>query len=328
MVTKGESLTVEVSDLAGRVAVVTGANSGLGFGVAKRLAAAGADVVMAVRSRAKGDAAASEIRETEPGAKLAVKVIDLSSLKSVAAFGEEMGADGRPIDILINNAGVMTPPQRQETDDGFELQFGANYLGHFALTGRLLPLLRAADSARVVTVSSIAAKQDVDFDDPNAENGYKAMRSYGIAKLAQLMFAFELDRRSRDSGWGLLSNAAHPGLARTNLLSGASYGRERPTLQARFTQLISRLLPFMWLDVDEAIKPTLYAAVSPDAEGAKYYGPRGFYETAGGGVTLAQLPRLVRSDPDRQRLWRHSEELTGVLYPSTESEGDGVRRAH
>ena len=140
------------------------------------------------------------------------------------------------------------------------------------------------------------------------------MRSYGMAKLAQLMFAMELDRRSRARGWGVMSNAAHPGLSKTNLLSGASYGRDKPTLQARFTQLTWWLLPFMWLDVDEGIKPTLYAAASPDAEGARYYGPRGFYETAGGGVTFAGVPRLARSEPDRERLWQLSEKLTGVTY--------------
>ncbi len=308
-------LTPAVPDLSGGFAVVTGANSGLGLGLAKRLAGAGADVVMAVRSRAKGEAAIAEIRREIPTAKLSIRTLDLSSLKSVAALGDELAAEGRPIDILINNAGVMTPPQRQETQDGFELQFGTNHLGHFALTGHLLPLLRAAKSARVVTVSSLAATQrQLDFSDPNAEHGYKPMRSYGIAKLAQLMFAFELDRRSRTGGWGLMSNAAHPGLSKTNLLSGASYGRDRPTLQARLTQLTWRLLPFMWLDVDEGIKPTLYAAVSPDAQGAKYYGPRGFYETVGGGVTLAGLPRLARSEPDRDQLWQLSEKLTGVTY--------------
>jgi NAD(P)-dependent dehydrogenase (short-subunit alcohol dehydrogenase family) len=311
-------LTLEIPDQSGRYAVVTGANSGLGFGLAKRLAAAGADVVMPVRSRAKGEAAAAEIRREFPAAKLSIRALDLSSLKSVAALGGELTAEGRPIDILINNAGVMTPPRRQETQDGFELQFGTNHLGHFALTGHLLPLLRAAGSARVVTVSSLAATQrqleSSAFADVNAQRDYKPMRSYGIAKLAQLMFAFELDRRSRRAGWGLISNAAHPGLSKTNLLSGASYGREKPTLQARFTQLTWRLLPFMWLDVDEGIKPTLHAAVSPDAQGAKYYGPRGFYETVGGGVTLAGLPPLARSQADREQLWQLSEQLTGVTY--------------
>lgn len=309
-------LALNVPALRGRFAVVTGANSGLGFGLAKRLSAAGADVVLAVRDRAKGERAIAEIRRAVPEAKLGIRQLDLSSLSSVAALGEELTAEGRPIDILINNAGVMTPPERQQTGDGFELQFGTNHLGHFALTGRLLGLLRAAEAARVVTVSSIAATQrDLDFGDVNAQRGYKPMHAYGVAKLAQLMFAVELDRRSRAGGWGLMSNAAHPGLTKTNLLSGASYGRTTPTLQARLTRLTWRLLPFMWLNIDEGIKPTLYAAVSPDAQGGAYYGPRGFYETVRGGVTFAAVPRLARSEPDTRQLWQLSEQLTGVSYP-------------
>lgn len=309
-------LALDVPDLRGRFAVVTGANSGLGFGLAKRLSAAGAEVVLAVRDRAKGERAVADIRTEVPQAKLTIKQLDLSSLPSVAGLAEELTAEGRPIDLLVNNAGVMTPPRRQQTRDGFELQFGTNHLGHFALTGRLLGLLRAAESARVVTVSSLAATQgNLDFGDVNAERGYKPMRSYGVAKLAQLMFAVELDRRSQRGNWGLMSNAAHPGLTKTNLLSGASYGRTTPTLQARLTQLTWRLLPFMWLDIDEGIKPTLYAAVSPDAQGATYYGPRGFYETVRGGVTFANVPRLARSEADLRGLWELSERLTGVGYP-------------
>lgn len=309
-------LTLDVPDLHGRFAVVTGANSGLGFGLAKRLSAAGADVVLAIRDRVKGEEAIGAIRREVPEAKLTIRLLDLSSLKSVAALSEQLTAEGRPLDLLINNAGVMTPPERQETSDGFELQFGTNHLGHYALTAQLLPLLRAAESARVVTVSSIAATQPkLAFDDVNAQHDYKPMLSYGMAKLAQLMFAVELDRRSRLAGWGLMSNAAHPGLSKTNLLSGASYGRDKPTLQARLTRLTWRLLPFMWLDIDEGIKPTLYAATSPDAQGAKYYGPRGFYETAGGGVTFAGVPRLARSEADLLGLWQLSEQLTGVSYP-------------
>lgn len=174
----GNDLTLTVPDLSGSLAVVTGANSGLGFGLARRLAMAGADVVMAIRNRAKGDAAIDKLRADVAEAKLTIKHLDLCSLNSVAALGEELVAEGRPVDVLINNAGVMTPPRREETNDGFELQFGANHLGHFALVGHLLPLLRAAASARVVTVSSLAAGQrNIDFDDANAQRGYKPMRS-------------------------------------------------------------------------------------------------------------------------------------------------------
>ncbi|MGV0605001.1 SDR family oxidoreductase [Mycolicibacterium sp. XJ1904] len=308
-------LELHVPDLSGRLAVVTGANSGLGFGLARELSAAGADVILAVRNHTKGEAAIAQIRQAVPQASTRVAQLDLASLDSVAALGEQLAAEGRPIDILINNAGVMTPPQRQTTEDNFELQFGANHLGHFALTGHLLPLLRAAEAARVVTVSSIAATQrGLTFDDPNAERGYRPMRSYGMAKLAQLMFAKELDQRSRAHGWGVMSNAAHPGLSKTNLLSGASYGRDKPTLSARLTRATWRLLPFMWLDVDEGIKPTLYAATSLDAEGGAYYGPRGFYETAGGGLGFAKVPAAVHRAEDRQALWQLSEKLTAVTY--------------
>ncbi|KUI43862.1 short-chain dehydrogenase [Mycobacterium sp. IS-1590] len=310
------ALELHVPDLSGRLAVVTGANSGLGFGLARELSAAGAEVILAVRNQAKGEAAIAQIRQAVPQARTRIAQLDLASLKSVAALGEQLTVEGRPIDILVNNAGVMTPPQRQATEDGFELQFGANYLGHFALTCHLLPLLRASAAARVVTVSSIAATQrGLTFDDPNAERGYRPMRSYGMAKLAQLMFARELDHRSRAHGWGVMSNAAHPGLTKTNLLSGASYGRDKPTLNARLTRATWRLLPFMWLDVDEGIKPTLYAATSADAEGGAYYGPRGFYETAGGGVGFAKVPAAVHRADERQGLWQLSEKLTAVTYP-------------
>ena len=308
MVTKRDALTLTVPDLSGMLAVVTGASSGLGLGLARGLSAAGAAVVMAIRNRAKGEAAIRAIREAVPDAKLTIKHVDLSSLASVEALGLELSAEGRPIDILINNAGVMTPPRREQTSDGFELQFGSNHLGHFALTAHLLPLLRAARSPRVVSVSSIAASQrNLDFDDVNAQRDYRPMWAYGVSKLAQLMFAFELHRRSEALGGGLMSNAAHPGLTKTNLLSGASYGR--------ITRLTWRLLPLMWLDVDEGMKPSMYAAVSAHAVGRAYYGPNGFYETAGGGVTHAGIPRMARSDADSKRLWELSEKLTGVSYP-------------
>src|SRR6201991_3849510 len=197
-------LAVTVPDLTGRLAVVTGSNSGLGLGLATRLSAAGADVVMAIRNKAKGEQAIEEIRTTVPDAKLTIKSLDLSSLASVAALGEDLNAEGRPIDILINNAGVMTPPERDTTADGFELQFGANHLGHFALTGHVLPLLRAAQRSRVVSLSSLAAGQGakIHFDDPQFEKSYAAMSAYGQSKPAVLMFALELDRRSRAAGWG------------------------------------------------------------------------------------------------------------------------------
>ncbi len=311
------NLVATVPDLSGKLAVVTGSNSGLGFGLARRLSAAGADVVMAIRNRAKGEAAINEIRANVPSAKLTIKPLDLSSLAGVAALGEQLNADGRPIDILINNAGVMTPPKRDTTADGFELQFGCNHLGHFALTAHLLPLLRAAGHARVVSLSSMAARQGrIHFDDPQFEKSYTPMQAYGQSKLAVLMFARELNRRSSQAGWGIISNAAHPGLTKTNLqISGPSHGRSKPSTMEQLYKLSWRLTPFLWQEIDEGILPALYAATSPQAEGGAYYGPHGIYEAAGGGVTAAKVPARARNDDDCRHLWEISERLTGVSYP-------------
>jgi NAD(P)-dependent dehydrogenase (short-subunit alcohol dehydrogenase family) len=311
---------VTVPDLSGKLAVVTGSNSGLGLGLASRLAAAGADVIMAIRNRAKGEAAVEQIRGTVPDAKLTIKQLDLASLASVAALGEELNAEGRPIDILINNAGIMQPPDRATTADGFELQFGGNHLGHFALTGHLLPLLRAAGDARVTTVSSLAARMGgINFDDLQWEKRYNATQAYAQSKSANLMFALELDRRSRRAGWGVTANAAHPGFTKTNLqLSGPSHGKDKPTILERFYRLSRQLTPFFWQEVDEGILPTLYAAVSPAAEGGAFYGPRGIYEAAGGGVTDAKILDRARNEADRSRLWEISEKLTGVTYPAAD----------
>ncbi|OBJ16138.1 SDR family oxidoreductase [Mycobacterium colombiense] len=313
------NLVATVPDLSGKLAVVTGANSGLGFGLTRRLSAAGADVVMAIRNRAKGEAAIDEIRTTVPGAKLTIKSLDLSSLESVAALGEELNTEGRPLDILINNAGVMTPPERASTADGFELQFGSNHLGHFALTARLLPLLRAAKGARVVSLSSLAARQSgkIHFEDAQFEKSYSAMSAYGQSKLAVLMFALELDRRSRAAGWGIVSNAAHPGLTKTNLqIAGPSHGREKPALMERLYKASWRFTPFLWQEIDEGILPALYAAAAPHAEGGAFYGPRGPFEAAGGGVALAKVPQRARNEDDCRRLWELSAQLTGVGFPT------------
>lgn len=311
-------LVATVPDLSGKLVVITGANSGLGFGVARRLSAAGADVVMAIRNRAKGEAAIEQIRATVPDAKLTIKSLDLSSLASVATLGEQLNSEGRPIDILVNNAGVMTPPERDTTADGFELQFGSNHLGHFALTGHVLPLLRAAEAPRVVSLSSLAARQSgkIHFDDPQFEKSYAPMAAYGQSKLAVLMFARELDKRSRAAGWGIVSNAAHPGLTKTNLqIAGPSYGREKPALMERLYKTSWRFTPFLWQEIEEGILPVLYAAATPHAEGGAFYGPRGSFELAGGGVKLAKVPKQARNDADCERLWELSERLTGVSYP-------------
>jgi NAD(P)-dependent dehydrogenase (short-subunit alcohol dehydrogenase family) len=305
-----------VPDLTGRLAVITGANSGLGLGLATRLAAVGAEIVLAVRNQAKGEAAAEQIRSSIPYAKLALKNLDLASLESVAALGEELVADGRPIDILINNAGIMTPPKRATTTDGLELQFGSNYLGHFALTAHLLPLLRAAGTARVTSLSSLVNRLGrIRFDDLQSEGGYNANRAYSQSKLAVLMFALELDRRSREGGWGIASNAAHPGFTRTNLqITGPGHGTSGDTLLERFYSITFRL-PFAYQDVEHGILPALYAATSVLANGGDYYGPSGFAEIAGS-AAHATVPKRARIDIDDQRLWRVSEKLAGVGYPN------------
>ena len=200
---------LDVPDLSGTRAVVTGANSGLGRELTRRLASAGADVVLAVRSEAKGEREIARLRSALPHARLGLRLIDLSSLASVAAFAEATITDGHPIDILINNAGVMMPPTREVTRDGFELQFESNFLGHFALTARLMPLLLAARAARVVNLSSIYARAGrLDWDNLQSEKTYRPGRAYGLSKLAMLMFARELDKRSRAAGWGILAASA------------------------------------------------------------------------------------------------------------------------
>jgi len=293
-------LAVTVPDLSGKLAVVTGSNSGLGLGLATRLSAAGADVIMAIRNHAKGESAIERIRATVPKAKLTIKSLDLSSLASVNALGGELNAEGRPIDILINNAGIM-------------------HLGHFALTGHLLPLLRAATNPRVTSLSSLAARMGgINFADLQWEQRYRATRAYAQSKSANLMFAIELDRRSTREGWGIASNAAHPGFTKTNLQSsGPSHGKDSPTLLARFYGASRQLASFMWQEVDEGIQPALYGAVSPGAQGGTFYGPRGFLEAAGGGVKHARIPGHCRSEADCRRLWEVSEQLTGVSYPTS-----------
>ena len=309
---------VPVPDLAGKLAVITGANSGLGLGLTRRFARAGAEVILAVRNERKGADANAEVRAELPDAVLSTRRVDLASLASVAAFGEQLGREGRPVHFLLNNAGIMTPPDREVTEDGFELQFGANHLGHFALTGHLLPLLRAADGARVTTMSSLASRFGrLDFTNLRSERSYRSTRAYGRSKLANLVFARELDRRAAEAGWGIRSNAAHPGATKTNLqFTGPGSGREGRALAIRTAVAnASYRIPFMWQRVPEGILPALYAAVSPEAVGGGYYGPGGFAELTGG-ATAAQMPKRALVAADARRLWDVSEQLTGVPYPA------------
>ena len=223
-------IDITVPDLSGKRAVVTGASDGIGLGLATRLAAAGAEVLLPVRNPRKGEAAITTIRQTTPNANVSLRELDLSSLASVAALGEALREEGQPIHILINNAGVMTPPDRQTTVDGFELQFGTNHLGHFALVAHLLPLLRAGH-ARVTSQISVAANRGaINWDDLNWERSYDGMNAYSQSKIAFGLFGLELDRRSQANGWGITSNLSHPGIAPTNLLAARpEVGRDEDT---------------------------------------------------------------------------------------------------
>ena len=314
-----ERFDTDPPNLSGKLAVVTGANGGLGLVLTRRLVAAGAHVIMAIRNVAKGEAAIDQIRQRVPDAKLTIKRLDLASLASVAALGQQLNAEGRPIDILINNAGIMQPPDRQSTADGFELQFGSNHLGHFALSGHLLPLLRAAATARVTSLSSLAARLGgINFDDLQWQRRYSPTGAYSQSKSATLMFALEFDRRSRLAGWGIVSNAAHPGITKTNLhFSGPSHGRRHPTLLERAYRLSRRVMPFMWQDIEAGILPVLFGATSPRAEGGVYYGPRGVGELTGP-TAKAIVPDHARDEAQLRRLWEISEQLTGVAYPKVD----------
>ncbi|GIG89488.1 SDR family oxidoreductase [Plantactinospora endophytica] len=310
---------IDVPDLAGKLAVVTGANSGIGFGASSRLARAGAEVILAVRDEARGNKALAEIRAEVPDARVSLRHLDLASLASVAALGARLVEEGRPVHILVNNAGIMAPRRRALTEDGLELQFATNYLGHFALTGHLLPLLRAAGAARVVSVSSMMSRFGrFDFDNLQGERRYQGVLAYGLSKLAMLVFARELQRRSTAGGWGILSNAAHPGATITNLqVTGPTHGGRSLRLN-RIRNRLLYLVPWVWQEIPAGALPTVYAATSPAAEGAGYYGPDGFGELHGGPAP-ASVPARALDEADAARFWEVSERLSGVTYPDPRS---------
>ncbi|MET7418577.1 SDR family oxidoreductase [Dactylosporangium sp. NPDC005555] len=300
---------ITVPDLSGKLAVVTGASDGVGLGLTARLAAAGAEVVMPVRNPRKGEAAMAKIRQRYPEARLSLRALDLSSLDSVAALGDTLRQEGRPIHILVNNAGVMTPPERQSTADGFELQFGSNHLGHFALTGHLMPLLRAGH-ARVTSQLSVSANENsINWDDLNWERSYNGRRAYSQSKIAFGLFGLELDRRSRAGGWGITSNIAHPGVAPTSLLAARpEVGRARDTMGVRLIRVLSRA-GILLGTVETALLPALMAATSPDAAGGRFYGPSGLGHLSGAPAEQPVYSRL-RSEEEAARMWQMSERLT------------------
>jgi NAD(P)-dependent dehydrogenase (short-subunit alcohol dehydrogenase family) len=296
---------------SGRIAVITGATSGIGYETAKALAGAGARVIIASRNEKKAAEVLAEIRGVYPGREVSFEPLDLSSLSSVAECAARIAAAVPQIDMLINNAGVMAIPTRHETIDGFEMQLGANYFGHFAFDLRLMPKVLAAPSPRVVTVSSLAHRSGrIHFDDMQLKKGYTPWKAYAQSKLATLLFSLELDRRAKAEGWNLTSNAAHPGYSVTGLQStGPRVGREdKPALLERFGKLIE---PFMSQSAAAGALPTLYAATSPDAAGGVMYGPNGFYELKGPPTLAKIVPRALDQNTWR-RLWEISEQLTGV----------------
>ena len=301
----------DIPDLTGKTAVVTGATGGLGYETARMLAEHGARVILAGRNAGKALDALAGIRTTAPKADMTFEQVDLGSLASVAAFADRLNAAGTPIDILVNNAGVMAPPTRQTTPDGLELQFATNYLSHFALTAHLLPLLMAAPAARVVPLSSIGARQGkINLEDLQSE-AYRPMVAYCQSKLACLMFAFELQRRSDANGWGITSIAAHPGVARTDLVVNG-IGKSGPAAFVR------RFLPMLFQSVPQGALPTLLAATAPEAQPGGYYGPQGFMELRGTAGEASPPKQSLDADMAR-RLWDESEKLGAIPFPVTAS---------
>jgi NAD(P)-dependent dehydrogenase (short-subunit alcohol dehydrogenase family) len=301
-----EKWTAErIPDQSGRTAIVTGANSGLGLVTARELARAGARVVLACRNTQKGEAAVLECEAAASGGQLELEELDLASLESVREFAERIRAGHDGLDLLINNAGVMATPRRS-TADGFELQFGTNHLGHFALTGLLIGEMEGREDARVVTLSSGAHRIGrIAFDNLSGDRRYFRWRAYGQSKLANLMFALELDRRLRAAGSTIKSLAAHPGYAATNLQTAGP-----PGVDAAVMKVSNRVLA----QSDEmGALPTLYAATKPGLEGGTFCGPDGFLEQRGHPKTVP--PSGAARDKDvARRLWEVSEEMTGVRF--------------
>jgi NAD(P)-dependent dehydrogenase (short-subunit alcohol dehydrogenase family) len=298
--------TANIPSQSGKVAVVTGANSGIGYNTALELARAGAEVILAARDERKGQDAVSRIQQQVPQAKVRFEQLDLASLHSIRAFAGRLSNQPR-IDLLVNNAGVMSIPKRETTSDGFEKQFGTNYLGPFALTLLLLPLLQRSANPRVTVVSSGAANmgmKKINFDDLQSEKSYGPWKAYCQSKLADLLFMSELGRRAKLAGFPLLTDAAHPGWARTNLQTSG------PGHEAWLSRFLSR---FLSQDSAGGALPTLRAATT-NATPDSYFQPGGLFALKGAPV-LTTLPRPATDHDAARRLWEVSEKLTGVTWP-------------
>jgi len=288
----------DIPDLGGKKAVVTGANSGLGYETALALTRHGAHVVLACRDEGRGTTAIEALRKEAPEASVELSLLDLADLTSVRKFAEAYAGERGELDILVNNAGVMALDDRRQTADGFEMQFGTNHLGHFALTGLLLPQLQAGAGGRVVNVTSFGHKVGrMDFDDLQWEKSYRKWLAYGRSKLANLLFTFELDRRARAAGSSVIAAVAHPGYANTNLQSGTSFQWSN----------------FMAQPAADGALPQLYAATAPDVQSGEFFGPSGFMEQRGAPKRVKAAKKAYDTESAR-RLWDVSEELTGVTY--------------
>ena len=297
----------DIPSLHGRLAVVTGANSGIGWHTALELARAGGDVILASRTESKGRDAVDRIWQQLPHARVRLEVLDLASLRSVQSFAARIGGEAK-LDLLINNAGVMSVPKRQVTEDGFELQLGTNFLGPFALTMSLMPALMRAPSAKVTTVSSGAANmgmKKINFGDLQWERSYGPWTAYCQSKLADLMFALELGRRSASSGLPLVSNAAHPGYARTNLQTSG------PGRQQNLGEKIMEA--FMSHDAAHGAMPTLRAATARDAISGSYFAPERMFQLKGDPVPVP-IPKPAQDVAAAQQLWETAESLTGAAW--------------
>ena len=298
----------DIPDQTGRTAVITGASSGLGAEAAVALAAKNARVILAVRDQSRGDAVLNRITRRTPAANITVSLVDMADLASIRAFAERMRMERPVVDILLNNAGLGMQRSRATTRDGFERQFGTNHLGHFALTGLLMPLLLQAAAPRVVAIASIAHRRGrIAFDDLQGGRGYDGSRAYNQSKLANLLFAFELDRRARAQNSRLTSVAAHPGVATTGFMAATG-------LPGFVVSLGNAAIGVLGQDAASGALPGLYAATMPDVKGGQYWGPDGFMEIKGAPAP-AKLAPQAQDQGAWERLWSVSEQLTGVVYP-------------
>ncbi len=308
----GKWTAEQIPSQAGKTALITGANSGIGYQAALQLARHGAHVLLGCRNEAKGRAALERLLREAPGASAEVVQLDMASLTSIRAFAAAFLGRGIALDLLINNAGVMALPKRELTEDGFERQFGTNHLGHFVLTGLLLPALLASPAPRVVTVASLAHRTGkIEFDNLQSERSYKGKgwEAYNASKLANILFAKELDRRARAAHSRLVSLAVHPGVSTTSIFANG------PGAMSLKAIAVKVLAPVMMQNDEAGALPTLYAATSPDAHGGEYIGPDGFQELKGAPVVVQPRPQALDVAVG-ERLWAVSEELTGVKYPA------------